>query len=65
MLHAVDETHIFTATTPEQVWSIAAASPASPEAMQRFATPGFVDNLQSLLASINCLNHPTNHPTKT
>ena len=64
MLHAIDEIHIFAADTPARVWSIAPITPASPEAMNRFAAPGFVDNLQSLLASIDCPNHQTSHSQK-
>lgn len=50
MLSAVDQAQIFFAATPMQVWAIAMARPAEPERMHRFSTPGFIDNLQRLLA---------------
>lgn len=50
MLDAVDAAQIFIVAAPAEVWLISAAQAVEPERMHCFATPGFIDNLQRLLA---------------
>lgn len=50
MLSVVDGLQIFIALLPESVWSIVAPQSCDPARAHRFAKPGFIDNLQRLLA---------------
>jgi hypothetical protein len=50
MLPVADGEQIFVAREPADVWRRAQRGSTSPAGAERFATPGFIDNLQRLLA---------------
>ena len=50
MLGAIDDEQVFLAHQPGDIWSFASRRIDQAPIINRFATPGFIDNLQRLIA---------------